>query len=44
VVLSSSRAVLYAGSALEGEHGFAAAARRVALATRSQLQQARPLP
>ena len=38
IVVSSSRAVLYAGS----DAGFAAAARAVALATRDQLQQARP--
>jgi orotidine-5'-phosphate decarboxylase len=38
IIVSSSRAVLYAGS---GED-FAAAARAVALATRAQLQRARP--
>jgi orotidine-5'-phosphate decarboxylase len=38
IIVSSSRAVLYAGS---GED-FAAAARTVALATRAQLQRARP--
>lgn len=38
IVVSSSRAVLYAGSGGD----FAAAARGVALATRAQLQQARP--
>ena len=37
IVVSSSRAVLYAGAAL---HDFAAAARVAALATRTQLQQA----
>jgi orotidine-5'-phosphate decarboxylase len=37
IIVSSSRAVLYAGA---GED-FAAAAREVALATRAQLQQAR---
>jgi len=40
--VSSSRAVLYAGTAAHGS-GFAEAARAVALATRAQLQQARPL-
>lgn len=45
IVVSSSRAVLYAGTAAEsaGGGGFAEAAREVALATRAQLQQARPL-
>jgi orotidine-5'-phosphate decarboxylase len=38
IIVSSSRAVLYAGA---GED-FAAAAREVALATRAQLQRARP--
>jgi len=38
IIVSSSRAVLYAGS----DGGFAAAARAVALATRAQLQRARP--
>ncbi len=38
IIVSSSRAVLYAGSGDD----FAAAARTVALATRMQLQQARP--
>ncbi|MDP1899847.1 MAG: orotidine-5'-phosphate decarboxylase [Rubrivivax sp.] len=38
IIVSSSRAVLYAGSALAGENGFGAAARRVARATREQLQ------
>jgi orotidine-5'-phosphate decarboxylase len=42
IIVSSSRAVLYAGAALAGETGFAAAARRVALATRDELQRARP--
>jgi orotidine-5'-phosphate decarboxylase len=42
IIVSSSRAVLYAGSALAGEGGFAAAARGVALATRDALQRARP--
>ena len=42
IVVSSSRAVLYAGTAAHGS-GFAEAARAVALATRAQLQQARPL-
>jgi orotidine-5'-phosphate decarboxylase len=42
IVVSSSRAVLYAGTAAAGS-GFAEAARQVALATRAQLQQARPL-
>jgi orotidine-5'-phosphate decarboxylase len=49
VLVSSSRAVLYAGTA-DGADGtavaaadWAAAARRVALATRAQLQSARPL-
>jgi orotidine-5'-phosphate decarboxylase len=42
IIVSSSRAVLYAGHALDGEAGFADAARRVALATRDQLQRARP--
>ena len=40
IIVSSSRAVLYAGV---GED-FAAAARRVALATRDELQRARPAP
>ena len=43
IVVSSSRAVLYAGT--QGEQGgasFALAARQAALATREQLQQARP--
>jgi orotidine-5'-phosphate decarboxylase len=40
VIVSSSRAVLYAGASLAD---FASAARRVALATRAQLQQARPI-
>jgi len=38
IVVSSSRAVLYAGAGAD----FGDAARRVALATRSELQQARP--
>ena len=44
IVVSSSRAVLYAGTAAaaDGSQGFADAARRVAWATRQQLQQARP--
>jgi len=43
VIVSSSRAVLYAGTAAaDGGAGWAAAARRVAAATRAQLQQARP--
>jgi orotidine-5'-phosphate decarboxylase len=42
IIVSSSRAVLYAGHELDGEAGFAGAARRVALATRDQLQRARP--
>ena len=60
IVVSSSRAVLYAGNDLAAENtaentadnaaaitaesvaGFAAAARQVALATRAQLQRARP--
>ncbi len=40
IIVSSSRAVLYAGSADGAD--FAPAARQVALATRAQLQQARP--
>jgi orotidine-5'-phosphate decarboxylase len=43
IVVSSSRAVLYAGT--QGEQGlaqFAVAARQAALAAREQLQQARP--
>ena len=39
IIVSTSRAVLYAGTGA----GFAEAARQVALATRTQLQQARPL-
>jgi orotidine-5'-phosphate decarboxylase len=39
IIVSSSRAVLYSGSA---EDDFGAAARRVAEATRAQLQRARP--
>ncbi len=44
IVVSSSRAVLYAGTAgaAGAGPGFAEAARQVALATRQQLQQARP--
>ena len=41
IVVSSSRAVLYAGTAAEGS-GFAEAARQVALATRARLQNSRP--
>jgi orotidine-5'-phosphate decarboxylase len=42
IIVSSSRAVLYAGGAATGAAGdFAAAARRVAQTTRLQLQQAR---
>jgi orotidine-5'-phosphate decarboxylase len=44
IIVSSSRAVLYAGGQATGIDGFAQAARRVALATRLQLQQARPAP
>ncbi len=44
IVVSSSRAVLYAGADLGGEADFAAAACRVAAATRAELQRARPLP
>jgi orotidine-5'-phosphate decarboxylase len=42
IIVSSSRAVLYAGGSDEGA-GFAAAARQAALAVRAQLQQARPI-
>lgn len=42
IVVSSSRAVLYAGGAATQMPDFAAAARQVAQATREQLQQARP--
>ena len=42
IVVSSSRAVLYAGTAATGS-GHAEAARQAALAARAQLQQARPL-
>jgi orotidine-5'-phosphate decarboxylase len=42
IVVSSSRAVLYAGGRSAGVGDFAVAARQVALATRAQLQQARP--
>ncbi len=42
IMVSSSRAVLYAGGSSEGGVDFATAARQVALATRAQLQQARP--
>ncbi|MBA4174987.1 MAG: orotidine-5'-phosphate decarboxylase [Leptothrix sp. (in: Bacteria)] len=42
IVVSSSRAVLYAGKATDT--GWAEAARRVAAATRAQLQQAQPGP
>ncbi|MDP2008081.1 MAG: orotidine-5'-phosphate decarboxylase [Rubrivivax sp.] len=43
IVVSSSRAVLYAGTAAaDGGAGWADAACRVAAATRAQLQQARP--
>ena len=42
IVVSSSRAVLYAGTAASGS-GHAEAARQAALAARAQLQQARPL-
>ena len=42
IVVSSSRAVLYAGTAGAGQ-AFAAAARSVAQASRAQLQHARPL-
>jgi orotidine-5'-phosphate decarboxylase len=42
IVVSSSRAVLYAGGNAETVAEFAAAARRVAGATRAELQAARP--
>jgi orotidine-5'-phosphate decarboxylase len=42
IIVSSSRAVLYAGGGAPAMPAFAAAARSVALATRQQLQQARP--
>jgi orotidine-5'-phosphate decarboxylase len=42
IIVSSSRAVLYAGGDAPAMPAFAAAARSVALATRQQLQQARP--
>ena len=41
VIVSSSRAVLYAGGDAGTGDAFALAARRVAEATRAQLQQAR---
>ena len=41
IIVSSSRAVLYAGTEASGGIGFAAAARRVAEATRAQLNAAR---
>jgi orotidine-5'-phosphate decarboxylase len=44
IIVSSSRAVLYAGDQAATMADFAQAARRVALATRQQLQQARPAP
>jgi orotidine-5'-phosphate decarboxylase len=44
IIVSSSRAVLYAGGQAATMDDFAQAARRVALATRQQLQQARPAP
>jgi orotidine-5'-phosphate decarboxylase len=44
IIVSSSRAVLYAGGQAQDMQEFAQAARSVALATRLQLQQARPLP
>jgi orotidine-5'-phosphate decarboxylase len=44
IIVSSSRAVLYAGGQASSMDDFAQAARRVALATRQQLQQARPAP
>jgi orotidine-5'-phosphate decarboxylase len=43
IVVSSSRAVLYASGGQAGGADFAAAARQVALNTRAQLQQARPI-
>ena len=43
IIVSASRSVLQAGNTLGGAADFAAAARRVALATRAQLQQARPV-
>jgi orotidine-5'-phosphate decarboxylase len=43
IIVSSSRAVLYAGTAGDGQ-GFAQAARQVAQATRLQLQDALPKP
>ena len=45
IIVSTSRAVLYAGTSSPGPEpgpGFAQAARQAALATRAQLQQARP--
>jgi orotidine-5'-phosphate decarboxylase len=42
IIVSSSRAVLYAGADADGVEDFALAARGVAFATRLQLQQARP--
>jgi orotidine-5'-phosphate decarboxylase len=44
IIVSSSRAVLYAGGQADSMDDFAQAARRVALATQAQLQQARPAP
>ena len=44
IIVSSSRAVLYAGGQAASMDDFAQAARRVALATQAQLQQARPAP
>ncbi len=44
IIVSSSRAVLYAAGQAPRMADFAQAARQVALATRQQLQQARPAP
>ena len=43
IIVSASRSVLHAGSSIEGDDGYAAAARRVAMATRLQLQPSRAL-
>ncbi len=44
IIVSSSRAVLYAGGQAADADAFAQAARQVALATRDQLQRARAAP
>ncbi len=43
IIVSSSRAVLYAGGAIGGDSDFATAARRVAESARQELQRAQPV-